>query len=108
MDENGWIEKFVGAMYEFEEEDLALEPDEKFEPTAFNIELACVITGDLEVAVRYEGTDDTMNLLPEKQYGAAVTYSLFENTYLAFEYLHGEFENDDERDLFTCQLAIAF
>ena len=100
--------EYVGAVDEFEEEDLGLQPDEKFEPTAFNVELAYAVTGDLEVAVRYEGTDDTMNLLPEKQYGAAVTYSLFENTSLAFEYLHGEFENDDQRDLFTCQLAIEF
>ena len=100
--------EYVGATDKFEEEDLGLEPDEKFEPTAFNVELAYAVTGDLEVAVRYEGTDDTLNLLPEKQYGAAVTYSLFESTSLAFEYLHGEFENDDERDLFTCQLAIEF
>jgi hypothetical protein len=27
---------------------------------------------------------------------------------LAFEYLHGEFENDDERDLLSAQLTVEF
>ncbi|MGB9499006.1 MAG: hypothetical protein ACKVE4_04480 [Dissulfuribacterales bacterium] len=62
----------------------------------------------LEVAVKYEGGDDLGEFLPEDQYGAAVTYGLFENTSLSPEYLHGEFENDDERDLVTTQLAIEF
>jgi len=30
------------------------------------------------------------------------------NTSLAFKYLHGEFENDDERDLLTAQLTVEF
>jgi len=30
------------------------------------------------------------------------------NTSLAFEYLYGEFENDDERDQFTAQLTVEF
>jgi hypothetical protein len=51
---------------------------------------------------------DLGDLLPEDQYGAAVTYGLFENTSLSLEYLHGEFENDDERDLLTTQLAVEF
>ena len=100
--------EYVGATDEFEEEDLGLESGEKFEPKAWNVELAYGVTEGLEISVKYEGTKDTINLLPEKQYGAAVTYNLFENTYLALEYLHGEFENDDKRDLVTCQLSIEF
>jgi len=34
--------------------------------------------------------------------------AFFENTSLALKYLHGEFENDDERDQFTVQLAVEF
>ena len=49
-----------------------------------------------------------VTFLPEEQYGAVITYSLFENTAIALEYLHGEFENDDERDLLTTQLAVEF
>ena len=63
---------------------------------------------DLEVAVRYEGSDDTNDFLPEAQLGGVVSYGLFENTSLALELLHGEFENNDERELLTAQLALEF
>jgi hypothetical protein len=33
---------------------------------------------------------------------------LFENTSLAGEYLQGEYDNDDERGIFTAQVAIEF
>ena len=34
--------------------------------------------------------------------------AFFENTSLVFKYLHGEFENDDERDQFAAQLRVEF
>ena len=34
--------------------------------------------------------------------------AFFENTSLAFKYLHGEFENDDERDQCAAQLTVEF
>ena len=100
--------EYVAATDSFEESDLGLGPGEKFEPRAWNFELACGVREDLEVAVRYEGSDDALDFIPEKQYGAAFTYCLFDNTSLALEYLHGEFENNDERDMLTSQLAIEF
>ena len=100
--------EYVGATDNFEESDLGLAPGVKFEPKTWNFELAYAATDRLEVAVKYEGGDDLGDFLPEDQYGAAVTYGLFENTSLALEYLHGEFENDDERDLVTTQLAVEF
>ena len=63
---------------------------------------------DLEVAVRYEGGEDLGDFLPESQFGAVVSYGLFDNTALSLEYLYGEFENDDERNLLTAQLGIEF
>jgi hypothetical protein len=100
--------EYVGAMDKFENDDLGLDPGEKFKPSAWNVELAYAITDKMEIAAKYEGSSDTLNLLPETQYGAAITYGLFENTALALEYLHGEFENDDTRNLITAQLAIEF
>jgi hypothetical protein len=100
--------EYVGAMDKFENDDLGLDPGEKFKPSAWNFELAYAITEKMEIAAKYEGSSDTLNLLPETQYGAAITYGLFENTALALEYLHGEFENDDTRNLITAQLAIEF
>ena len=100
--------EYLGATDSFEPGELAFDEGSSYEPKTWNFELACAATEALEVAFKYEGSDDCGTFLPEKQYGAAAVYSLFENTSLAFEYLHGEFENDDERDLFTCQIAVEF
>jgi len=100
--------EYVGALDEFEDGELSFDGGNEFQPETWNLELAYAATDRLEVAVKYEGGDDLGDFLPEDQYGAAVTYGLFENTSLSLEYLHGEFENDDERDLFTTQLAVEF
>jgi len=100
--------EYLGALDEFEAGELSFDGGNKFEPKTWNFELAYAATDQLEVAVKYEGGDDLGDFLPEDQYGAVVTYGLFENTSLALEYLHGEFENDDERDLVTTQLAVEF
>lgn len=99
------IAEYVGALDEFEAGELA---DEKLEPKTWNFELGCAVTDALTVAARYEGGDDLGELLPDSQYGVVASYGLFENTTLALEYLHGEFENDDEQDLVTAQLAFEF
>jgi hypothetical protein len=100
--------EYLGALDEFEAGELSFDGGNKFQPKTWNFELAYAATDRLEVAVKYEGGDDLGDFLPEDQYGAALTYGLFENTSLSLEYLHGEFENDDERDLFTTQLAVEF
>jgi hypothetical protein len=100
--------EFVGAADEFEPGELSFDGGQALQPATWNLELAVALTDTIEVAARCEGADDLADFLPEIQYGAAVAFSLFENTALAFEYLHGEFENDDERDLLTTQLAVAF
>ncbi len=108
LDKFFFAAEYVAATDKFENDDLGLAPGERFEPKAWNLELAYAVIENLEFAIKYEGSSDALNFIPEKQYGAAVTYGLFENTSLALEYLHGKFENDDERDLLTAQLAIEF
>ena len=100
--------EYLGALDEFEAGELSFDGGNEFQPETWNFELAYAATDRLELAVKYEGGDDLGDFLPEDQYGAAVRYGLFEDTSLSFEYLHGEFENDDERDLFTTQLAVEF
>ena len=100
--------EYLGALDEFEAGELSFDGGKEFQPETWNFELAYAATDRLEVAVKYEGGDDLGDFLPEDQYGVAVTFGLFENTSLALEYLHGEFENDDQRDLITTQLAIEF
>lgn len=98
--------EYIGATDDFAAGELLA--TKKAEPNAYNIEIAYAITEDLEVAAKYEGTDEVGNLFPEDQYGVAASYGLFEGTTIALEYLHGEFENKDEVDTITAQLAIEF
>ena len=100
--------EYVGAMDEFGPGDLAFDGGRAFEPRAWNFEAAFMVRDGLEIGIRYEGGDDLGDFLPEEQYGLVINYSLFENTSLALEYLHGEFDNNDERDVITSQLSISF
>lgn len=100
--------EYLGALEEFEAGELAFDGGEAIEPKTWNVELAYAMTEALEVGLRYEGSKDCGDLLPETQYGGVVSYNIFESTSLAFEYLRGEFENNDKRDLLTAQLAIEF
>lgn len=99
------IAEYVGALDEFDDADPGLGG---LEPKTWNFELGCAVTDALTVAAKYEGGDDLGDLLPDEQYGIVASYGLFKYTALSLEYLHGEFENDDERDLVTAQLAFEF
>jgi hypothetical protein len=44
------------------------------------------VTEDLEIGVRFEGSDDCVDFLPEMQYGVIFSYGLFKNTGLAVEF----------------------
>jgi hypothetical protein len=100
--------EYVGALDNFEAGELGFDAGQQMEPQTWNFELAFAPADKWTLAARYEGGDDLGDFLPQTQYGAAVSYSLFENTALALEYLHGEFENDDEYDRITTQLAVEF
>ena len=80
------------------------------QPSAWNLELGILIVDRLEMAVRYGGSDDGgAEFLPESQYGAVLNWGFFENTNLALEYLHGNYEDDiQETDALTVQLAVEF
>ena len=104
------IGEYVGAFDNFDAGEIYDAADtEERKPSAWNVELGFAITDALEVAARYGGSDDGGDFLPESEYGAVLNWGLFENTNLAIEYLHGEFENDEqETDLITAQLAVEF
>lgn len=100
--------EYVGVADDFHDDDLDLEPGEHFEPRAWNIELAYAVLENLQLGVRYEGSDDALDFLPEWRCGGVINYNLFENTLLALEYLYGEFEDNDEVTTVTSQLAVEF
>lgn len=60
------------------------------------------------VAVGYQGTDKAYNRLAETRYVGSFGIGIYQQTTLTFEYLHDIFENKDETDTLTAQLAIEF
>ena len=60
------------------------------------------------VAIAYQGSENAEDIFPESRYIGSIGIGIFENTTLAFEYLHDTYENDDEADVVTAQLAIEF
>jgi hypothetical protein len=105
------IGEYVGALDSFKAGEIYDAADSKErKPSAWNVELGVAIIDNVELAARYEGSDDGgADFLPESRYGAVLNWGLFKNTNLALEYLHGEFEDDaQETDSFIAQLAIEF
>jgi porin-like protein len=83
--------------------------EEELTPQAWNLEVAFSVTDPLELAIRYEGTDEFPDM-PEVQYGVAAAYGLTDNVSLAMEYMHGTFDDNevDEIDLVTAQIGLEF
>jgi hypothetical protein len=110
------IGEYVGAAGAFRAGELYdAGNSQKRKPQAWNVELSFALTDTVEIAARYAGSDDGGDavsgvfLLPEFQYGTVASWTVFDNTTLALEYLHGEFEEDVQKtDTVTAQLAIAF
>lgn len=81
------------------------------EISAWNLELGYGFTlaeKDTTLAVGWQGTDDAGGFLAEDRYICAVSMDVFDHTSVALEYFHEEYENDDENDAVTAQLAFAF
>lgn len=100
--------EYLGAVDKFEAGELSFDGGRAFAPKAWNLEVAMAVSDVLELAAKYEGGKDLGDLFPEDQYGVAAAWSLFENTCLAAEYLHGEFAGGDKMDKVTAQLAVEF
>ena len=79
--------------------------------SAWNVEAGYGFTlagKEATVAVGYQGTDKAYNRLAETRYVGTFGVGIYKQTTLAFEYLHDIFENEDEIDVVTAQLAIEF
>jgi len=97
--------EYISAVDSF---DAGLLGDDKLKPQAWNVEIAYAISESVELAAKYEGTEDFPDM-PEEQYGVAGSYAFMESTTLSFEYLHGIFESDTkDRDIVTAQVAVEF
>jgi hypothetical protein len=108
----GFEAEFIGSD-DFDEEDLDMNGDgDGDSPAAWNFELAALLLDEkLTIAGKYAGTDEWYDM-PETQIGGVVAYEIFDNTTLAVEYQHNDFdeewsENDNEQ-IATAQLAIEY
>ena len=108
MDRFALEAEYVGATKRFQAGELSFDGGTAFQPKAWNLELAYAFTENLEFAVKYEGSRDLGGFQPESQYGAVLSWSVFKNISLAFEYLYGTFNNNDKRTSFTALFAVAF
>jgi hypothetical protein len=103
------IAEYMAAVDDFSAGELYTADVKARQPSAWNLELGIALAEGLEVAARYGGSDDGADFLPESQYGVVVNWGIFENTNLAVEYLHDEYEDDvQEADTLTAQLAVEF
>ncbi len=93
--------EWVSALDSFKE-------DPNFEPKAWNLELAYRPLETMEIGLRYSGSKDALNFLPETQFGIIAAYEIFANTSIGIEYLYEEYENSDQANRITTQLGVQF
>jgi hypothetical protein len=110
--------EILGAVKSFAAADLDADGNGKGDkPLAWNLEVSWAPVEQVELAARYEGSDEFAGQ-PERQYGLTVSWSPRAYTTLSLEYLRGEFDHDfsadedgnvlDRRDLVAAQLAFEF
>lgn len=63
---------------------------------------------DTTLGLSWQGTDDAGGIHPEDRYMGVASMEIFDSTSVALEYFHDEYENNDEEDGITAQLAVAF
>jgi hypothetical protein len=69
------IGEYVAALDNFKAGEIydAADTNER-KPSAWNVEAGALIVDSLELAVRYGGSDDGTDFLPESQYGAVLNW----------------------------------
>ncbi|MBI4776546.1 MAG: LbtU family siderophore porin [Deltaproteobacteria bacterium] len=110
------IAEYVTALSDFEAGELgfAVLDGEAREarPSAWNLELGYGFLEKFQLAARYEGSHRLYGLRPKFNVGGVFGWELYSGVTLSLEYLHGEFDENDEgldsRDAFTTQLALEF
>lgn len=105
--------EYLGAVKSFAAADLDADLNGSGDqPRAWNLEVAVYPVETVEIAARFEGSDQFAGQ-PRRQYGLVTNWGFHANASLALQYLRGEFDEpfgvgQDARDLATIQLALAF
>lgn len=101
------VAEIVSALDKFNEGELGF-ADGKRRPKAWNLEIAYVSESNMGAGLKYEGADDCGYFLSKSGYGGIIFWYPFEKTYVGLEYLNQDFENDDNVQKVTVQLAYEF
>ncbi|MEE4357878.1 MAG: LbtU family siderophore porin [Desulfococcaceae bacterium] len=78
---------------------------------AWNAEIAYtfeIIGKETVFGLAYQGSDHAEEFFPENRFTGVISMGIFDDTSLALEYRHDEFETDDKTDALTAQLAVEF
>lgn len=104
----GFEAEYLAALDEFDAALVGLSDLTGREPEAFNLEIAWMVSDQLQLAARYEEATDFLSDL--SRYGATVSYGVYENAVVALEYLHADPDAapGSEEDVLTAQLALEF
>lgn len=99
--------EYLAAVDRFKPEQVAAGGDLTGQrPQAWNLELSWQATEQLQLAGRYEETDDYQ--ADVRRYGATASYGLCDYALLAVEYLHADADGGDPSHTLTAQLAVEF
>jgi hypothetical protein len=128
VDMNAWFlsAEYLGAIDDFVKGyfiDSAINSSGSIRPNTYNVEFGWQTRKKALMSLKYEKSKD-MEInenfnLPEKRYGVCLSYELYEDVSLSFEYLHEKYEreylhaNDEipnrgKNEIITAQLAISF
>jgi len=77
-------------------------------PEAWNLELAWMLSEQIQVAARYEQAEDFQDDL--RRFGTTLSYGIYEHAVVAFEYLRADTNVDEDNSInqVTAQLALEF
>jgi len=82
---------------------------EKLETWNAEVGYTAEISGkETTFGLAYQGCDNGENFFPESRLMTVVSVGIFEETTVALEYRHDQFENDDKANVVTAQLAMGF
>lgn len=101
--------EYVGAVGDFKAGELGFAGEnESLRPAAWTAEVSCLHPSNVGCGLKYEGTDDCGDFLPEHACGGTVFCHPFDCARLGLEYLYQKYANDDICHKVTTQLALEF
>jgi hypothetical protein len=99
--------EYMTALDDFAAGELA---SVEVEPAVWNVEAGYNLDWgkNLEIVLKYAGSDECGEFIPEDRYGICFNQDIFEDVIVSLAYLNDEYENNDEADVVYGQIAVEF